>query len=301
MAKSIRGQLSMFGPEICEGSGSAISSPELAAGAMPCASPDGLTIDLSGPAHAPVSLSQAQARAEGRRTRVTFGRSSAVSFANAGLQSSLESRLRQRLGGCGSPLFSLTRKHWPIAQQAPIYALRASGRRTSDSGSTSSWPTPVVNDVTGSQYAYASGNHDRPYLKLPGAAKLASWPTPCAQHANGEPEAFLERKRRAIARGSSMGVSLTDLQMVAKLATWATPTTRDHKDGSSDGTAPINALLGQQAWLASGPIATGSPAATEKPGQLNPAHSRWLMGYPPAWDDCAVTAMPSFRKSRRSS
>jgi hypothetical protein len=252
-------QLSLFGPEICEGSGSAISSPGLAGGRMPCASPDGLTIGPSGPALAPVSLSVQQARAEGRRTRVTFGRSSGASFASAGLQSSLENKLRQKLAGCGSPVFSLTLKHWFIAQQAPIFAVRASGRRISDSASISSWQAPIVNDALGSQYAYGPKrpNGSRAiFLKLPGEAQLA---------------------------------------------TWATPTTRDHKDGSSDGAVPINALLGRQAWLASGLIATGSLAETAKPGQLNPAHSRWLMGYPPEWDDCAVTAMPSFRKLRRPS
>jgi len=34
---------------------------------------------------------------------------------------------------------------------------------------------------------------------------------------------------------------------------------------------------------------------------VKPEHSRWLMGYPPAWDACGVTAMLSSRKSRRSS
>ena len=60
-------------------------------------------------------------------------------------------------------------------------------------------------------------------------------------------------------------------------------------------------VLDVVAQLTSGLTVTGSPAATEKPGQLNPAHSRWLMGYPPEWDACAPTAMPSSRKSRKSS
>jgi hypothetical protein len=122
----------------------------------------------------------------------------------------------------------------------------------------------------------------------------------------------------------------------------ATPTTRDHKDGTSVGTVPENGLLGRQVWTAAGwatpcttdavgagnrnlegskahagmsltdqvlggqrprhgPTPSGSPASTAKRGALNPAFVRWLMGFPPAWDACAPTAMPSSRKSRRNS
>jgi len=57
---------------------------------------------------------------------------------------------------------------------------------------------------------------------------FTSWPTPTANPANGEPEAFLERKRKAMRNGSqSMGVCLSDINMVAKLASWATPRTED--------------------------------------------------------------------------
>ena len=95
----------------------------------------------------------------------------------------------------------------------------------------SSWQTPSETDSTDSQYTYSNGNHEKPFLKLPGEARLTAF-----------------------------------------------------------GETPIGFLLGPNGWEI-------VPAS----GQLNAAHSRWLMGLPPEWDDCGVTAMASLPKRRKRS
>ena len=85
---------------------------------------------------------------------------------------------------------------------------------------------------------------------------------------------------------------------------WVTPAARDWKDtpgmvAKRDGRERLDQLP-RQAYMtatfplsarltASGVMLTGSDAGTVSGGQLNPAHSRWLTGLPPAWDDCVPT------------
>jgi hypothetical protein len=90
-------------------------------------------------------------------------------------------------------------------------------------------------------------------------------------------------------------------------ASLATPAARDfrtanlktyqERGGGSKGEQLQNQV---KQLVASGPDATGGTDATASGGQLNPAYSRWLMGLPPVWCDCAVTAMQSVRRRLKS-
>jgi hypothetical protein len=249
------------------GMSSAISSPESAGGLTPLTLPDGRVIDPCGLALALASLSARQVRELGLRTSGIYGRPGSTSSRSAALQSSLESRLRARLLTLGSTLYKLTWKAWVTPSHVSRFRLRASELGTSETEFTG-WPTPIVNDTTGSTHCYGPKQPDGTrarFWKLPGAAKLAvasPWATPAARDWRSESASEEFNAKR-----------------------W------NHTRGK-----PLSA----QATLA-GQSVSGSTAGMESSGQLNPAHSRWLMGYPPAWDACAVTAMPSSRKPRRSS
>lgn len=91
------------------------------------------------------------------------------------------------------------------------------------------------------------------------------------------------------------------------LSGWPTPTTTDHKGGyqggrmrngklSTDRLDLVAQIAGPARLTASGEMWIGCTAKMEGGGQLNPTLSRWLMGFPREWDECAVTEMPLCRK-----
>lgn len=260
---------------------------------------------------------------------------------SASLQSALEASLMRRLDTQISPEYVLTWKHWDMQSGPQICALRARGRPISDkdySGELQGWPTPVSNDDNKSREAHLAmkarmgGNRTAITSLQVMVQGLAGWPTPNAlpESRGGlqtNPEKALERRAQGhmlnlddvatlagwptpntmdggqTSRGGDRKDELLMGGLVQGLVGWATPTVRDHKDGSSEGTAPINALLGRMVW-GLGQTSTSSSAPTGKSGAsppLNPAFSRWLMGFPPEWDASAPTAARSSRRSRQSS
>lgn len=189
---------------------------------------------------------------------------------------------------------------WPKAgsmrngavSKRPTLARLMAGIGGGFSRGTVNWPTPVGED---SESAARTTTQGRPGWKSGGTLLdvARQWQTPSVADTMGG----------HLSRG---GKRSGELLLRGQVKQWATPTTRDWKDGAcSDADVPTNALLGRQAVRAEVFQDSRPAPKTEADGlpilpgaqtsrlQLNERFVEALMGLRTGWTDFAASGTPS--------
>lgn len=278
----------MFSQETLLDTDNATSSQGSADGPTPSVSRDGKA--PSGLAHVPASPSLWREKAVERMTKDTFGPLFDGLSPSAGLQLSLENRLRARMASYGSPEFVLTWKRKAMLSGPPICALRASGRRTSGKGCIGAgWMTPSsrTGNAEGGDAAEKElrREHQGGTPSIYAQVHLASWPTPNVPNGGRMGEPTQKRKD-----GSKKQLSPEEC---ASLAGWPTATVNDAKNNA--GESQFNRATPNLNTEVFGLLPSGTPAETGKQGEyrLNPMFSLWLMGFPISWAMSGLKALIS--------
>lgn len=227
-------------------------------------------------------------------------------------------------------------------QRNPEKALERKARghmvNLDDAAVLAGWPTPNVlsenalRAKTSSPVVALRRKSAGHQFNLQDAAALAGWPSPQASPGGPEPAGRTGRKLSTIAgwatlRSNAGGTSRGNpkrahnrkarIEDQVHLFGWATPTSRDHKDGAATlENTPVNSFFSRQVKLAKavgwhtptandrksagymttrgktylsnlgvlrGPTMPSSPAETERRGALASRFSGWMMGYPFEW------------------
>lgn len=245
------------------------------------------------------------------------------------LASSRRQKSARRTSGNGS-------SSWPTARSEDSESAgNHPGATDSLTGATAEWATPTVGVVTGGQNPTTGGQMGIRWqalnwaaahgAELESATPSTNWPTPDTQnHRDGSVRREEQKGSHALSLHHAVDAWATPTQSMTTGAgtegrdggpnlqtqseQWATPTSRDWKDGTNPSeNVPTNALLGRQAPRYShlGPESESDGQPSSESGQtsrrqLNPKFVELLMGLPENWTSavpsaCDSLAMESYR------